>query len=154
MARLIAWIERALDAVVIAGMLLIAGLVFWQFFSRFFLNFSLTWSEEVATFVMIWASLLGLVGYLRQGSLIGFEVLSMSPNRAVRMVAGFIAQTATAAFMLIMVWLGLEMSVFSDTTGVSSAAEIPLRWLYSIYWIVGAGVLIRLVTRWLGRHTA
>ena len=52
--------------------------------------------------------------------------------------------------MMLMVWLGLEMSVFSTATGVSSAAEIPLRWLYTIYWIVGAGILIRMAVR-LGR---
>lgn len=147
MARLIQWIEWVIDAVVVAGMLLIAGLVFWQFFSRFVLNFSLTWSEEVATFVMIWAGLLGLVSYLRTGSLIGFDVLSHSPSRPVRVAASLISQAATAIFMLLLVWLGLEMSVFSTATGMSSAAEIPLRWLYAIYWIVGAGILIRMLVR-------
>jgi TRAP-type C4-dicarboxylate transport system permease small subunit len=147
MGRAAVWIERLIDAVVAAGMLIIAGLVFWQFFSRFVLNFSLSWSEEVATFVMIWAGMLGLVSYLRHGSLIGFDLLTQSDDPAVRKGAALISQTATALFMLVMVWVGLEMSVFSDATGVSSAAEIPLNWLYTIYWITGAGVLIRMLVR-------
>ena len=148
MTRVFHWLERLIDVLVALGILFISGLVFSQFFSRYVFNFSLTWSEEVATFVMIWAGLLGLVGYLRHGDFIGFNLLFRVRSRTVHAGANLISQLATTAFMILIVWLGLRMSLFSASTGMSSAAQIPLRWIYTIYPVFAAGVLLRLVVRW------
>jgi len=141
------WAEQAIDSVVAATMLLIAALVFIQFASRYVLNFSLSWSEEVATFAMIWGGLLGLVSYLRDGRLIGIDPFASVRYRGFRLLTQGVAQGATAAFLLIVLWLGINMSVFSRSTGVSSAAEIPLRWIYLIYPVLALGALARLAQR-------
>ncbi|WP_340108303.1 TRAP transporter small permease [Pikeienuella sp. HZG-20] len=149
MAYILSGLEKLLDALVVLGILFISGLVFSQFFSRYVLNFSLPWSEEVATFAMIWAGLLGLVGHLRTGDFISFNVLSKVRHPGIRLVASVISQTATVIFFLLILWLGLKVSVLSQTTGMSSAAQIPLWWVYIVYPVVAGGILIRLSLRWL-----
>lgn len=146
------WAEQAIDGLIAATMLSIAGLVFVQFASRYVLNFSLSWSEEVATFAMIWGGLLGLVSHLRDGRLIGVDPFASISHRGFRLLTQGVAQGATVAFLLIILWLGLNMSIFSRSTGVSSAAEIPLRWIYLIYPVLAAGALMRVAQRCLAAY--
>jgi TRAP-type C4-dicarboxylate transport system permease small subunit len=148
MPRILGWSERILDVLVAGGILVISALVFLQFSSRYVLNFSLTWSEEVATFIMIWAAMLGLVSYLRGGQLIGFSILGLIPDERAHRAGRILSDAATAVFMLLILWLGIEMSLLSRSTGVSSAAQIPLRWIYAIYPVMAIGILLRLALRW------
>lgn len=147
------WFERLLDLTVVAGIVCISGLVFWQFVSRYAFSASLSWSEEVATFVMIWAGLFGVASLLRDGDLIAIDTVQRLQVRALRVAARLVALAATIAFLALLLVLGLEMSVFSSSTGVTSAAQIPLRWLYLIFPMTSAIMILRLIVRgWTKRQ--
>lgn len=147
MGRCLLWLERILDGVVALGVVAISVLVVWQVVARYVFSASLSWSEEVATFVMIWTGLFGLVSLLRHGSFIAVDLFAETRMRALKSAARVVAVGATLAFMGLLVWLGLEMSVFSTGTGVSSAARIPLSWIYLAFPAAAALVILRLVAR-------
>jgi TRAP-type C4-dicarboxylate transport system permease small subunit len=145
-------LERLLDHLVAAGIVVLSGLVFWQFTSRYLLSASLAWSEEVATFVMIWSGLLGLVSLMRNGDLIAIDLSHSWGWRPARVGAKLIALIATIFFLGLIFAVGLEMSVLSTTTSLSSAARIPVRWVYLIFPITAALILTRLILRsWRNR---
>ena len=61
-----------------SGVLLISMsvIIIYQVFSRFVLEASLPWSEELTRYLMIWAVFIGASLALRNGALIGVEAIA------------------------------------------------------------------------------
>src|SRR6185312_8065734 len=52
-----------------------AAIVFLQFFTRYVLNDSLAWTEEIARYALIWITFIGAAVVVRKNSHIAVEVL-------------------------------------------------------------------------------
>lgn len=133
---------RSFQVLVGVVTLLVGALLMVQVFSRYILNSSLAWGEEVSTFMMIWAGLLGAATLARQDHYISFSVLKNSANPAVRLISRLLAALATAVFSIILIYYGAQLSFFSAFSSRSSAAEIPLAWVYAIFPLAGAIALV------------
>ncbi len=133
---------RSFQLLVAVTTLVVGGLLVVQVFSRYVLNSSLAWGEEVSTFLMIWAGLLGAATLARHDRYISFSMLKNSENPAVRMACRLLSALATAVFAAIFVYYGAHLSFFSAFSPRSSAAEIPLSWVYAIFPLAGAIALV------------
>jgi TRAP-type C4-dicarboxylate transport system permease small subunit len=69
--RLVALFENTLAFVLVVGVLIIVAL---QIVFRFFLHSPLSWSEEAATYILVWAAFLGLAIAQRDGSHIAMQI--------------------------------------------------------------------------------
>ena len=94
-ASAFAYREYALeDYVVLVAFWVLAGVVFAQFFSRYALNSAITWTEEIARYLLIVVGFLGSVMGVRKGTHIFVEVfyrfmptrLSVMASRTVDLV--------------------------------------------------------------------
>lgn len=132
--------EATLDVklVDLPGLIALWGLaliVFLQFFTRYVLNDSLAWTEEIARYVLIVTAFFGAVTVSRKGTHIFLEFFyRYLPVRVSKWLN--IAMEALALFFWgYLSWLGVELALKTRTKMAS--AEIPKSLLY---WAVAAGL--------------
>src|SRR5690606_17354561 len=143
-------------AVVAGATLAVAVILVVQVFSRYVLHSSLSWGEEVSSFLMVWAGLLGASTLAREDRYVSFPPFKRSRPRALRQGARLVGAPAALVFAAILVWYGAQVSFFSAYSPRSSAAEIPLAWVYAIFPLAGLVALVGSVLRIIdvigGRH--
>ncbi len=101
-------------------------LILVQVFFRYVVDQSISWSEEAARYMMIWMGCLGAVVALRQGRHIGVRVLvERLPVRAYRNFIEPLVQLIIGAFLAILFWQGVKLSVFNHDQ-LSPALELPM----------------------------
>lgn len=135
--------------------LVVAGLLIAQVFFRYVLGNSLAWGEEVSTFLMIWAGMLGAATLASSDRYIAFSALKDSRTPWLRKLSRTVASLASIGFALVLVVNGSRVSFLAPFSPRSSAAEIPLNWVYAVFPIAGAivigGALLRLAHIWRGK---
>ena len=145
MKALFAAIDRAIESIVaaiFAGMVLIGS---WQVFSRFVLNMTPSWSEEIQIFGHIWLVFLAIPIAYRRGAHITVEairrVLAPWMNRALDLInellwIGFAVATAYYSYRVSLV----------TGNSVSPGLEIPMSYPY-YGMILGSVYLLLVVIR-------
>jgi TRAP-type C4-dicarboxylate transport system permease small subunit len=87
MQKVLDWIEKALDAVLILMMIVMASAVVIQVVSRYIINRPTSWSEEVARYLFVWITFLGSAVVIRKRRHVDVSVLTdRLPARAARVV--------------------------------------------------------------------
>ena len=116
--------------VVIAGLAVMAAVVGANVAGRYLLGFSLTWSDEVARYTMIWLTFLGAGLALREGAHVAIanaqEALPGPAQRALRWAILLIL----FAFFGFMVWVGID---YMNRMAIqkSAALRLPGYWAYA-----------------------
>jgi TRAP-type C4-dicarboxylate transport system permease small subunit len=107
--RLYVGLNRAL-----VGALMIAmfALVFTNVVTRYGFGFSLSWSEEVARFLMIWATFLGAGLALREGRHVAIELVQDRLSEQARRALRFGLAVLIMVFFVLIVVLGVQFVVF------------------------------------------
>lgn len=81
-----------------------AGVVFLQFFSRYVLNDSFAWTDEIARYLLMWITFVGAAVAMRRRNHIAVEVLhQFLPPPLVR-VLNFVIDFIVLAFLALLVW--------------------------------------------------
>lgn len=81
--------------------------VFLQFFSRYVLNDSAAWTEEIARYLLMWVTFIGAAIVTRRGTHIGVEVLGqMLPEGGKRTLA-FLIDCMTVGFIGLLCWFSI-----------------------------------------------
>lgn len=78
-------LDRTLEVLVTVSMAFLVLDVTWQVFTRFVLKDPSSWTEELATFLMIWVGLLGASVALNRGAHLGIDYFTskMSPQKRI-----------------------------------------------------------------------
>lgn len=105
------WISEKLVRYVLVVMVAVMTLIIiLQVFLRYLFLYSLSWSEEVARYLMIWVSFLGASLALKYGLHIGVEfVVSRLPREAKRWV-GLVAKVSMFVFLVYFTIGGFRVS--------------------------------------------
>ena len=123
------WFVRILSAVVFLTFAALVVLVTMQIYVRFFTASSLTWSEELSTYIMIWMVLIASVLVFRNKGHIWVEnVVDILPKTAKPLVLA-ISNLFVLLFYVIIIWGSLTLlpTVHSQ---LSPACKIPMSYLY------------------------
>jgi TRAP-type C4-dicarboxylate transport system permease small subunit len=93
----------------------------------------LTWTEELARYLMVWTVFIGAAIGAKLGAHVGVEAfITLLPPRITRqclLLSGIIS----ALFSLFLVWYGLEVvQRIIDAGQVSPALEVPMFYVYAI----------------------
>jgi TRAP-type C4-dicarboxylate transport system permease small subunit len=126
--------------VVIALMAAMAVLVFANVVTRYLLNFSLNWVEEITRYMMIWVGFLGSGLVLRYGAHIAVDLFQdWLPASAARALRALIVVVLAVTFAA-MAWLGFRY------VGFAWDQETPvLNWRTgAIYLAIPIGSLLML----------
>lgn len=134
-----------MDVPVIVIFVILIGLVFTQFFTRYFLNDSLSWTEEVSRYFLIFMGFLGGVTCVRKGSHIYLEFLyRYIPRRAIKPVT-MLTDLVSAVFFTYLGWLGLELA---ERTGAQRMVSVDLPRSIIHYTVSGACFLMGAFALW------
>lgn len=96
---------------------------------RFGMIVSVSWSEELPRYLLLWFIFLGVGVAARAGDLIAVESLADLFKGRLRKLIGCLALLVTAAFLLLMCWHGLRWTQFGQTE-TSATMGIPMSWVY------------------------
>ena len=129
-------IKRALDnfleLLVTVAMAVLVVDVCWQVFTRYILGDPSSWTEELATFLMIWVGLLGASVALNRGAHLGIDyfVEKLSPRRGLYVAAVVFALVAVFS-ALVMVGGGIQLVTrILATQQVSPALGLKMGYVY------------------------
>lgn len=107
------WLLRANRWVLVAVMAAMAVLVFANVVSRYALNYSLIWVEELTRYLMVWVGFLGAGLVPRLGAHIAVDAFQdMLPARAARALRTGIVVLLAITFAA-MTWLGIRYAAFA-----------------------------------------
>ncbi len=127
--------------IIITGLLVLD--VVWQVFTRYLLKNPSTWTEELATMLLMWMALLGAsVAFARKGHLgVDYFVGKLSfKNKALVEIAVHIF---VSFFAFIMIYGGYKIVSFTlSTNQVSAALGIKMGYVYLAIPISGFFILI------------
>ncbi len=125
--------QDATDAPVLIVFWVLAFVVFLQFFTRYVLNDSLGWTEEIARFLLIAVTFMGAIMAVRKQSHIAVEILYRYLPRPVRRVLQTAIDLGLVAFYaLLALWSG---ELAGNTFQMMVSIDVPKAWLY---WFVTA----------------
>ena len=124
-------IQKVEEWTLAAGILIIAGVTIANVFCRTVLNASLTFGEELAQFVMIFVTFIGLSYAASQGRHIRMSALYDQLKPRARKVAMMMISGLTSLLMFLMAYYALRYIATVRSLGsVSAALQIPLHLVY------------------------
>lgn len=144
-------IDRTVEWALVVLLLLMVVVGGMQVFNRFFLNTSLSWSEELQRYLHIWLVFLAIPVAYRRGAHIGMN-----------MVVDLFAPSVQSTLRLLceLTWLGFGLCVGYYTLIImrvarnqtSSGLDISMDWVY-LALVVGSVYLALCVVRNLAQWT-
>jgi TRAP-type transport system small permease protein len=133
-------------------LMVMSVVISFQVFSRFVLNNSLEWSEELSRYLMIWLVFLAASMALRKGMLIGVEALAERMKFNKKRVLKTCVHIINIAFFSLIVFYGFEMLTHVKNQ-MSPAMKIPMLYPYAaipvggiLFILNSVAVLIELYT--------
>jgi TRAP-type C4-dicarboxylate transport system permease small subunit len=150
--RIAAVLERLLDVLVGAMILVMAATIIWQVFARYVLDAAPGWSEELARFLMIWVTLLGGAAVLRSGGHISVTALLDRVPERLRgplLAARDLALVAALAVLIRYGWGYAEINAVQE----SPALEIPKSIIYAALPLGAVLMMLLLVLARLAGRT-
>lgn len=116
------------DAPVLVVFWLLAFVVFLQFFTRYVLNDSLGWTEEIARFLLIAVTFIGSIMAVRKGSHIAVEILYRWLPRPLRRILQTIVDVTAVVFYAALTWFTYQLS--GRTAQKMVSIDVPKAWVY------------------------
>jgi len=148
MRKLFATVDRAVEtfiAVIFGAMVLIG---FLQVFSRFVLNRTPSWSEEIQIFGHIWLVFLAIPIAYRRGAHFTVEAIRRQYSLGMHKVFDLMVELLWAGFAVVTAWYSYRVSLVAGRS-VSPGLEIPMSYPY-YGMIIGSMYLLFVVLRRIG----
>jgi TRAP-type C4-dicarboxylate transport system permease small subunit len=122
------------DYLVLIVFWVLAGVVFAQFFSRYVLNSSITWTEEIARYLLIFVGFAGSIMGVRRNSHIFVEVFYRFIPRKMGLVAARLVDIIKIVFFAVGTWLSWKIiPIMANHRMVS--VNLPMSWIYIAVFI-------------------
>lgn len=138
-------LRRCTEIVIMVLMAILVGIVVAGVFFRYVLGSSISWSEELGRYLMIWLGFLGASLALQQGLHVGVELLvQWVPPRVATWLRG-LARGAVAGFLLVVIGYGIFL-VSNLWDQQSPVAGIRMTWPYLAIPVGSLLMLIQLAT--------
>ena len=124
-------LEKVIRYMVLLLLSLMVIIVFANVVSRYYLQFSLAWSEEVARFMLVWLVFLGsFLAYIHDEHL-GLDILVKKFPPLLRKITA-VGANLLVIFALYAVMEGGYLMMIANFDWLSPAAEIPQGYIYVV----------------------
>lgn len=115
----------------VAALGIALGVVWLQVFSRYVLNDSLVWAEELTRFALAWSTMVGAAAAYRLGEHIGVTMLLERLRGRWRLLVIRAVHLAVLAFALIVTWEGWLFTLRNFARGqLTAAMQVPIAWAH------------------------
>ena len=149
MRKAAAWLRRRAENVAAAMVAVMFAAFVVQIVFRYFLNFPVGWTSELTVVMWLWLVLWGAAFVVEEREEIRIDLLSGAAGRRTRVAMGLVAALA----LLVLYGASLPAS-YSYVTFMkvesSSYLKIRMDWLFSIYLVFLAAILVRYL--WIVWH--
>jgi TRAP-type C4-dicarboxylate transport system permease small subunit len=123
-------LDRGLEILVAVVMGVLVLDVTWQVVTRFVLRKPSSWTEEAATFLMIWVGLLGASVALRRRAHLGIDYFVGKLRPGGQRATAAVAFAITAAFSLLVMVVGGVVLVARTLAGEQTSAALGIKMGY------------------------
>jgi len=131
MHRVVTWIDRLENTVLVWTILGLALVGFVQVFSRYLFNYSFTWYEELGRYLGVFVAFLGAAIGVKKGSHFTMDLLVANLPPPWQQLLRFCTCSLSGSFFLLVTWYSLKivyrMHGYATT---SPTMEIPMYLAY------------------------
>lgn len=131
MTRMRTWLERALEAVSMGLMAILAALVVGAVILRY-ANAPLTWYDEVAGVLLAWITYYGAALAALKRAHLGFPNLVAALSPTLRVPITLLASLIVVGFFIVAAWYGLQVIVLLQGDYLTSLAWVPISLTQSV----------------------
>ena len=145
-------LKKALDALIAFFMAALVLDVLWGVFSRRVIGHQSAWTEELATFLLVWASLLGASAAFTAGAHLGLDYFFGKLHADARRLAGVLINLIVGFFAVaVMIGGGYMLVVRTLAAGqVSAALGVKVGYVYLAVPLSGLFILFFCVENMIG----
>ncbi len=136
-------VNRICEVTLFSLMVFMVGLTVAQILCRVFFQ-ALVWSEELVRFSLVAASLVGASVAFYRGSHISISFLTDRLPSGFRLVVQMSMRLGAVAFFVVVAWYGWVL-MGTEAFQTTPALGISMRWIYAMYPLFGAIVVLHLV---------
>ena len=137
------------DVPALALFVVLAAVVLLQFISRYILNDSVAWTEEIARYLLIGVAYAGSVSALRKGEHIFLEVIYRRVSRASVRPLAILVDLISVAFHAVLTLLAAQLTLVADRRMIS--VDLPKSIVYGFVAIVLLAATVVAVQRLIKR---
>jgi TRAP-type transport system small permease protein len=116
----------------------LAGVVFLQFFTRYILNDSLAWTEEIARYMLMALTFVGSATAARRGAHIAVDFFLLALPPPARRLARAAVALFTVSFFAMLTWLCWQVAEAMRFQPMV-VVDLPLAY---VYWAILAGLVL------------
>lgn len=107
----------------------LAAIVFAQFFTRYVMNDSLAWTEEIARYGLMWVTFVGAAIVVRKNAHIAVEVLLHFVPKPVARAMLVLIDLVKLTFLGLLAWFGITITERMDMQRMT-IIELPMSIVY------------------------
>jgi TRAP-type C4-dicarboxylate transport system permease small subunit len=137
-----AWLRRRAENAAAAMLAVMFAAFVVQIVFRYFFNFPIGWTSELTVIMWLWLVLWGAAFVVKESEEIRFDLLSAAAGRRTRIAMGIVA-----ALALVVLYAASLPATYDYVTFMkvekSSYLGIRMDWLFSIYLVFLAAMLVR-----------
>ena len=129
--------------------ILLAGVVLLQFLSRYVLNDSVAWTEEIARYLLIGVAYAGSLTALRKGEHIFLEVIYRRVPAASVKALAMLVDLVSVAFHVVLTIFAAGLTIEADRRMIS--VDLPKSFVYGFVTVVLLATTVVAVRRLIRR---
>jgi TRAP-type C4-dicarboxylate transport system permease small subunit len=133
-------LQWSLEAVLCAILVSMAMVLFGQVVFRYLLHMPLSWSEEVARFLLMWAGMLGAAYAFKTRAHFALGYLAQRVRPRWRKLFVIVNTLAMSGFLAVFVWSSLEL-VVDASTNIAPGSQLPMAVPYAAAPVGGLLIL-------------
>ena len=137
-------LDKLLEVLLMVSVAVLVADVLWQVFTRFVMGKPSSWTEELATFLLIWVSLLGSAVALGRGAHLGIDYFTHKLSERNRLQTELFVFAVVSLFSFLVMVVG-GISLVRQTLAleqISVALYIPMGYVYLAIPISGAFLVL------------
>lgn len=150
MRKQLRWIDEHLEEILMTLLLIgISVIVIAQVFARYLFNNSLTWSDELTRYLLVWSAFLSVSYCVRKRISIKIDQFQNALSHPVIPWVKMVRHTIVFLFCLTMLpfaWAYVQQSIENGST--SSALKIPMYYIQSAPLVSFALLSVRVAQAW------
>jgi len=142
-------VERLITAATAVILIILSALICWQVFSRYVLNFSPFWIEEISVISLMWIGLLGAAACVWTESHMSLELVVSRLPEGIRIWLKAATDLLIAVFALFLLERGIFL-VQKTMSGTLSSLPLAVGYTYLVLPIAGGLMVVFALIRAIG----
>jgi TRAP-type C4-dicarboxylate transport system permease small subunit len=139
-------VERAEEGLLVVLMAVMTVVAFINVVTRYFIRFSLAFTEEIVVSMFVWLTLLGTAIAFREGTHLGFSFIVDRTPKGVQRVAIWLAAALGVVLFALLIYFGIGQIKSERMLGTTSESlAIPQWWYTAGIPVIGLLIVVRII---------